>query len=192
MFRNRFALKSDEELMSLLQQGEAKALTEIYKRYGKLLIRYFFRMLWRDQEQAEDFLHDLFVRIIEKPQHFDTKRKFSTWIYSVAHNMCKNAYRKEAFRNIAQNKMETSLVVENTIAEELDKQSFMKTLEKAMTGWTEDDRTLFVLRHELEMPFAEIATVLDCPEGTAKSRWFYLRKELAGHFREFQVMLKVI
>jgi RNA polymerase sigma-70 factor (ECF subfamily) len=66
----------------------------------------------------------------------------------------------------------------------------MKVLDLALMRWEEDDRSLFVLRHELEMTFSEIAGVLNCPEGTVRSRWFYLRKGLAEQFQEFQSILK--
>jgi RNA polymerase sigma-70 factor, ECF subfamily len=190
MFINTFAKKSDEDLMRLIIEGEARAFTELYERYSKLMVRYFYRMLWKDENKAQDFLHDLFVRLIERPQLFNPDKKFSTWIYSVAHNMCKNEYRKQSFRAAAATGLLQNEAVDEKIDEEIDKASFMKTIDKAMREWPEDDRSLFVLRHELEMTFAEIAAVLTCPEGTVKSRWFYLRKNLAGQFHEFQMTLK--
>lgn len=190
MFLNRAAKKSDEELMLLIQQGEEHAFTELYKRYSKLMVRYFFRMLWKDEGKAQDFLHDLFLKVIENPQRFNAEKKFSTWFYSVAHNMCKNEYRKQNFRNAVNSSMPRVEMVESTVHEEIDHKTFIKALEVAMAGWSEEDRSLFVFRHELEMTFGEIAAVLDCPEGTVKSRWFYLRKGLAEEFQGFQSVIK--
>jgi len=175
--------------MRLISQGEGKALTELYLRYNKSMIRYFYRMLWKDDNKAQDFLHDLFVRIIERPETFNPERKFSTWIYSVAHNMCKNEYRKENFRASVAHKFQSNGVFEHAIDREIDHALFRKTIDKAMEGWNEDDRTLFVLRQELEMSVPEIAAVLSLPEGTVKSRWFYLRKALALQFHGFQTTL---
>src|SRR6478752_1050031 len=90
--------RSDEELMRLLQRGEEQALVHLYDRYGRKLLRYFHRMLWRDETRAQDFLQDLFMKVMEHPNHFNSDRKFSTWLYSVAHNMCKNEYRKQKLR----------------------------------------------------------------------------------------------
>jgi RNA polymerase sigma-70 factor (ECF subfamily) len=190
MFLNRLIKKSDEELMLLIQQGEERALTELYKRYSKPMVHYFYRMLWNDAEKAQDFLHDLFLKIIEKPQYFDAKRKFSTWIYSIAHNMCKNEYRKKQFREVAKISLATPEFVENTIHDDIDRQEFSRVLDSARAQWSEDDRSLFTFRHELEMTFAEIGDILNCPEGTAKSRWFYLRKSMAEQFQGFQSVLK--
>jgi RNA polymerase sigma-70 factor, ECF subfamily len=190
MFLHRLAKKSDEELMLLIQHGEERALTELYTRYSKPMVRYFFRMLWNDEDQAQDFLHDLFVKIIEKPKYFDHTKKFSTWLYSVAHNMCKNEYRKQSFRESAKNSFAQPEARLSNIHEEMDGKAFLILLNGAMKQWREEDRSLFIFRYELEMTFAEIASVLDCPEGTVKSRWFYLRKEIAGQFHQFQSVLK--
>jgi RNA polymerase sigma-70 factor, ECF subfamily len=190
MFLNRLKQRSDEDLMRLIQQGEGKALTELYNRYSKLMLRYFFRMLWKDENKAQDFLHDLFVKIIERPESFDSSRRFSTWLYSVAHNMCKNEYRKKNYRDSFHGNDVNEIVIENMIHERIDSESFMKMLDKEVATWEDEDKSLFVFRHELEMTFGEIAEILKCPEGTVKSRWFYLRKSLAQQFQEFQVTTK--
>jgi RNA polymerase sigma-70 factor, ECF subfamily len=189
MFFNRLTQKSDEELMTLLQQGHERAFTALYQRYGQPLFRYFFKMLWKDKSKAEDFLQDLFVKIIERPQYFDPSRKFSTWIYSVAHNMCKNEYRKQAYRDSAMLSIDVH-VSEKKIMDDIDNKEFSVVLQKAMISWEEDDRTLFVLKYEREMTFLEIGAILNCPEGTAKSRWFYLRKNLAAQLVEFQTIIR--
>jgi RNA polymerase sigma-70 factor (ECF subfamily) len=188
MFLNRLSKKTDNELMLLISNGEESALAELYARYSKNLIRYFYRMLWKDEAKAQDFLQDLFLKIIERPELFDCSKTFSTWIYSVANNMCKNEYRKMSFRNTAAvSEVEEP---ETSIESKLDHAEFKRALDKVMEASTEQDRSLLVLRHELEMSFAEIASILDCPEGTAKSRWFYLRKTLAEQLHEFQIIIK--
>jgi RNA polymerase sigma-70 factor, ECF subfamily len=187
MFTNRLRKRSDEELITA---GDEKALTELYERYSTSMVRYFHRMLWKDASKAQDFLHDLFLRIIERPGSFHAEKKFSTWIYSVAHNMCKNEYRKQSFRASVAHELYVGEVLEQTIDAELDHAYFRRTIDKSMEQWNEDDRTLFTLRHELEMGFAEIGSVLSVPEGTVRSRWFYLRKELAQQLHEFQTTLK--
>ncbi|HYC86855.1 MAG TPA: sigma-70 family RNA polymerase sigma factor [Chryseosolibacter sp.] len=190
MLINRYKKKTDEELMRLIVQGEERAFTELYTRYSGMIVRYFHRMLWKDDNKAQDFLHDLFIRIIERPEIFDPERKFSTWIYSVAHNMCKNEYRKQNFRMAAASRLHTNGVMEPGMDEQIDQASFRKRLDGVIRLWHEDDKTLFVLRHELDMAFAEIGAVLDIPEGTVRSRWFALRKNLARKFSEFQITLK--
>lgn len=190
MFGKSLTARTDEELMLMIREGHERAFTTLYNRYSTALLRYFFRMLWRDKKRAEDLLQDLFVKIIERPQFFDPEKKFSTWIFSVAHNMCKNEYRKEEYRRAFADDQQQSLATQEQIGTQIDAAAFRDKVEASIKNWKEDDRSLFMLRHELEMTFAEIGMILNCPEGTAKSRWFYLKKELAGQLSAFESILK--
>ena len=83
----------DELLMVKVSDGDSAAFSEIYDRYSTPLINYFYRMLWRDRERAEDFMQELFTKLIHKPHLYNPDRRFKTWMYSIANNMCKNEYR---------------------------------------------------------------------------------------------------
>ena len=76
--------------MLYVLQGKEKAFTELYTRYAKPMLYFFYQRLYQDEPKAQDFLQDLFLKIIEKPQLFDRDKKFKTWLYTVATNMCKN------------------------------------------------------------------------------------------------------
>src|SRR3984957_12835960 len=90
---NGYTNMADTELMFHLQRGETLAFDELYKRYSKPLLGYFVRMLNYDKPKAQDALHDLFMKVIEKPHLFDTSKPFRTWIYTIAYNNCKNQYK---------------------------------------------------------------------------------------------------
>lgn len=185
-FKPKLARLPDEELMQKIHQGSEAAFTELYTRYGTSLLRYFTRMLWGNRAMAEDFLHDLFLKIIHNPQQFDINRKFSTWAYSVAHNMCKNEYRKK------QNQRLDGIEVKHSqdLDRELDLLSANEKLTMLLETLEEDDKTIFLLRYEEELSIAQISQVVFRPEGTVKSRLFYLRKNLAIALHEFKVVLK--
>ena len=94
IFQKQVKQLSDEELMKMLSKGNQKAFDEIYVRYSEILFGYFMKMLARDKEKCEDMVHDLFAKIIRKPDYFDVNRSFRTWVFSVACNMCKNEYKR--------------------------------------------------------------------------------------------------
>src|SRR5690554_7300909 len=73
-----------------MSKGDERAFDEIYQRYGSKLAAYFTRKLKHDKEKGEDFMHDLFAKLIDRPELFDPNRSFKTWVYSVANNMCIN------------------------------------------------------------------------------------------------------
>jgi RNA polymerase sigma-70 factor, ECF subfamily len=187
MFFNPLVKKSDEELMTLVQRGNSKAMTELYHRYSPKLLRYFYRMLYRREALAQDFLHDLFIKLIERGDQFKGDRRFSTWLYSIAHNMCKNEYRKQALHGKQQHVYQEP--IGQDLHETFTQQEFRATLDEVLDEMEEDDKNLFTLRHELELSVEEIAAMIDCPEGTVKSRLFYLKKKLSqqlclAEFRE--------
>lgn len=171
----------------MVHQGSKAAFTELYTRYSTSLLRYFTRMLWNNRTMAEDFLHDLFLKIIHNPQQFDVNRKFSTWTYSVAHNMCKNEYRKK------QNQLRLDGIevkYSRDLDRELDIFSANEKLTRLLETLEDEDKTIFLFRYEEELSIAQISQIVFIPEGTVKSRLFYLRKQLAVELNEFKVVLK--
>ena len=179
--------KTDEELMSLLIKHEQLAFDELYNRYSKAMLNFFFRMLNYDRAKAEDLLHDLFLKIIEKPQSFDKSMKFSTWFYTLAGNMIKNEYRKQQIRM----KFNRESITENVDSveynnESIDKSIFTQRLLKELNKVDIDTRTMFDLRFNEEMSIKEIACIFGCPEGTVKSRLFYLTKSLSIKLAAFK------
>ena len=181
---------SDEALMEKASQGSERALEVIYHRYSQPLLRYFYRMLWQDKPKAEDFLHDLFIRILYNRTAFDSSRKFSTWLYSIAYNMCKNEYRRQAFRKQANSLIVISDHTHESVSNHLDQLAFQQKLDQVLCEEDEDVRAMFSLRFELEMEVSEIAHILQCPEGTVKSRLFYLKKRLASRLQHYKLVLE--
>ena len=117
LIRPQYKSLSDEDLMIAVGKGDQRAFDEIYHRYSGPLLGYFMRMLWKDREKAEDFMHDIFAKIVRKPELFDPSRKFKTWVYSVANNMCKNEYKKQEVRKNTSNGLDEHYAVSDTSAD---------------------------------------------------------------------------
>jgi RNA polymerase sigma-70 factor, ECF subfamily len=183
----RYADTPDEELPGFIAGGDQKAFEELYKRYSQRMLRYFHRMLWKDKEKAEDFMQDIFLKIIRDPSAFDPKRKFSTWIYSVAHNMCKNEYRKQSIRHQTDYEEAIELHAAEGIGPEMqiDVRRFRNLVYEELEQLDETQRTTFLLRYEESFSIREISQVLDCSEGTVKSRLFYTLKKLAAKLHHY-------
>lgn len=140
----------------------------------------FYRMLNCDKDKARDFLQDIFLKIIEKPQSYDPARKFSPWFYSLAANMCKNEYKKIKIRNENTNSIVSSdISVETNIYNELDLKSFIGELYHFLEDLNDDHKSVFLLRYGNNLSIKEIAEILECPEGTVKSRLYYTMKYLS-------------
>lgn len=81
MLATDYSPKSDECLMQDIKNGHTAAFDELYGRYSTRLLHFFYRMFDKDNEKAEDFLQDLFLKIIEKPHLFDADKRFSVMLF---------------------------------------------------------------------------------------------------------------
>jgi RNA polymerase sigma-70 factor (ECF subfamily) len=168
---------ADERLIFAITNGDSTAFNELYNRYNERLLYYFYRMLGNDKELAQDFLQDLFLKIIDTSHLFDVERKFSTWIFSIAHNMCKNEYRKRVNRDIIVECADTdSIPYDEETTNNLSFQ--IEDVFSCLNEFDEMHRTAFLLKYREGLSIDEISSILELPVGTIKSRLFYTRKKI--------------
>lgn len=177
--------------MESIQRGDSSAFDELYQRYSQRLLYYFYRMFGGDEEKAQDFLQDLFLKIIEKPEQFISKHKFTSWIFTVAHNMCKNEYRRLDVRKNAENEVNLYSMSSgfessyNEIEQNIDQKIFEDHLLKELMKMNPDYQTTFLLRFQENLSIKEISEVLECSIGTIKSRLFHTTRKLMNRLKEF-------
>lgn len=192
LIRPQYKTLSDEDLMIAIGKGDQRAFDEIYHRYSGPLLGYFIRMLWKDREKAEDFVHDIFSKIVRKPELFDPTRKFKTWVFSVANNMCKNEYKKQEVRKNTSNGLDEHYAVGDSstdVFSEVHEGFFRAEFEECLAALDEKHSESFKLRHIEGLSIKEIADVLEISEGTVKSRLFYATKYLAESLKEFNPVI---
>jgi len=192
--KSPYHLHSDEHLMRLVMEKDAKAFEALYDRYARLLFNYFHRMLWKDREKAKDFTQELFSKIIQKSELYNPERSFKTWLYSIAHNMCKNEYAKHEVRVDAHEQIRYSgnASQQESTSVTMDKASFKEDLALALSELDAVKRTTFELRFYQEMSVQEISEAMECSEGTVKSRLFYTLKELNSKLKIYEHILKAL
>lgn len=173
---------SDADLMRRVCNADKEAFNELYKRYSRPLLYYFYRMLGNSEEMAQDFLQDLFYKLVEKPHLYNPDQRFSTWLFSIAHNMCKNEYRRRAVRNHIF--LSENLVTYHTGEEDApDLSTMVNMIYDELDNLGESHKTAFILRYREGFQVKEIGEILNLPEGTVKSRLFYARRILAGKLK---------
>jgi len=179
---------SDEELLLFIQKGKEEAFNEIYSRYARKMHFYFFRLLNNDKEKADDFVQDLFVKLIENAESYNPTLKFSAWLYTVANNMCKNEYRKNAIRGIRVEITEDDLFIEEPKLKihNYDKKQLNQRVQSMLETMKPDHKITFILRFEEHLSIKEISNIMDCSEGTVKSRLFYTLKSMSNSLLIFE------
>ena len=193
ILKHKYKKLGDEKLMECIQRGDTSAFNELYNRYSKRLLFYFFRELGGDHEKAQDFLQDILLKIVEKPDLFCTEKRFSTWIFAVAYNMCKNEYRRLGIRSAVGSTANMDGISPDIDSDyhQLERNLDQKTFESALTAELEkiDDghRSAFLLRFQQNLSIKEIGEILGCSEGTVKSRLFYTTQKLATELKAFNL-----
>ena len=131
--RSRIEQLSDEALVQLLSSKKSdEALTELHARYSKKVLGYFIRMFHGDVDKAHDFVQELFMRILDKHHQFDINRKFYTWMFTIASNMCKIEFRSSRRMSFISN--EQDLEKGEAWMENLtDKKHFQKIMALALS-----------------------------------------------------------
>lgn len=184
-----YAHYPDEQLMRLIRNGEPGAVDLLYERYSKRMLFFFYRMLGGHKEKAQDFLQDLFLKVIEKPELFNPDMKFATWLFAVAGNMCKNEYRRMSIRNhldiesvpLSAESREGGLSQDDR----MDWSAFQQELLTELETLSPTERSTFLLRYQEGLSMQEIGDVLQCPEGTVKSRLFNTTRKLASRLKHY-------
>lgn len=176
------AASSDEELLISIKNGNNDAFNELYSRYKDRLLYFFYRMLSQDKELAKDFLQEIFIKIINKPYLFDPKQKFSTWVFSIANNMCKNEYRRQNIRKNTINHENPDIFNdEEKIIQ--NHEPIIQLIFNQLENFNESHKSAFLLKYREGFSVEEISKILELPEGTIKSRLFYIRKKLQDNIK---------
>ncbi len=158
----------DFRLMKATQNGDMVAYSEIVDRYKDRLMHVIGRML-SSREEAEDIVQETMIRVYQHRQSFNFQHCLSTWIYTIGLNLARNELRKRKkfkFYDITEmpgNQAEIS--VEMKLPSRLP-----QFLNNAIKNLPEKYKMAFILRDVQELPYEEVATVLDVPLGTVKSR----------------------
>jgi RNA polymerase sigma-70 factor (ECF subfamily) len=90
--RKKKAERTDDELMALVRRGDNEAFRILYNRYKGQLFLYCFRML-NDRESARDALQEIFVRLHDNAEKYQSGTNFPGWIHTIARNLCLNVQR---------------------------------------------------------------------------------------------------
>lgn len=182
---------TDEVLVKRIPSGDPRVIDELYRRYQHRLFTYFCRMLGNDREKAQDFLQDVFLKIIENPDRFRGESRFTTWVFTIAHNMCKNEYRRQQVRKIIDPAADPDSVSSKStdsarqIEQKIDREQLTTLVFKILDDFNHEHRSTFILRFQEQFSIKEISQMIGCPEGTVKSRLFYVTKSLSQRLREF-------
>ena len=193
---------TDEALMLRYRDGEVRAFELLLTRHRKSVYNFILRFVG-NPVQAEDLLQETFLRVIKVAENYERQAKFTTWLYTIARNLCVDASRRSKHRKATsldaplEEDGESAALVEVLPSEGqavdrqvIDKQAGVR-IRQAIDRLVEEQREVFIMRELLDMSFKEIAEVVGCPENTVKSRMRYALEKLRETLEDYRDLAQV-
>lgn len=177
-----------EDLLLRFQLGERGAFDAIVGRYQAPLTRFFYRLCW-DLDSAEDFVQDVFLKLVRGARRYRSQGKLSTFLFRIATNRWIDHYRAMKPRPNLYSIDRSDLEDETPLADRLpadvadsgegvDAEQGVQRLQAALDCLSLPHRLVFELAVYQNLPYQEISQLLDIPEGTVKSRMHNAAKVL--------------
>jgi RNA polymerase sigma-70 factor (ECF subfamily) len=169
----------DAELMLRVKRGDTDAFTELVEKYKQPVMNLIYRIL-RDATEAEDLAQNVFVQVFKSAHRYEVSAKFSTWLFTIARNLCLNEIRRRT-RHPADSLEATFGDNDDQPARQFeDFKAFSapdsvlqgeleEKVEQAMAELPENQRTALLLCRQDEMSYEEIAKVVGCSLSATKS-----------------------
>lgn len=165
----KLAKISDEELAKLIREKNQEFFSEIVRRYQNKLFFYVKKYVWEDKD-VEDICQEIFLKVFRNLQGFDVKRKFSSWIYRIAHNEAVNFIRFNS--KVKVDSLDQNEFLKNTLGdwdhldEKLDKKDKLSKIKKIIDELPLKYRDVLILKYYEEKSYEEISDILRKPVNT--------------------------
>ena len=161
---------TDEQLMARAKAGNDAAFEELYHRFARRLKGFFFLQLGGDEELAADATHDVFLRAYEARNRYQEGKSVSTWLFTIAYNICRNHYRSNAYETQLLATLDTEPISDEQIEVQLDAAALDNALAQVLSELPPPLHQLFSLHYQEELTIPQVAEIVGIPEGTVKSR----------------------
>lgn len=183
---------SDAELVSLTLENQDNFLYLVDRYKGKLL-NYIRRLTNINDDDAEDILQEVFIKVYLNLNGFDTDLKFSSWIYRITHNQVISQHRKlkarpEGYAVNIDDQSALNLAADIDIAAGTDLNIMKQNIAKVLKGLDEKYRDILVLKFLEEKSYQEISDIIRKPAGTVAS----MINKAKGEFKKEMAKQKII
>jgi RNA polymerase sigma-70 factor (ECF subfamily) len=163
-------MQSDEALAVRVADGDEPALRELLRRYERPLASFLHRQT--GGRDVEDLYQETWLRVVRHADRFDAGRRFSTWLFQIAVNLCRDWHRRPP--------PEPRTLEDEPSAGELERSDATLDAARLLARLPEGQREVVVLRYFHDLSEDDVAAILDIPKGTVKSRMHQAIARLAS------------
>ena len=181
---------SDGELITFIHTQNKEAYCELFERYQKKLFTYIYRLVG-SREETEDILQNVFSKTYKNIDHFDVARKFSSWIYRIAHNEAVNFLKRKSKRYMVswedistiKDKLDTATNEERP-EEKMEHQEIVRDIDLAMKKIPLKYQQVLEMRYFKEYSYEEMGKLLGKPLNTVGTLINRAKKKLLDVVQE--------
>ena len=172
-------LDPDAVLMLRVKRGDTAAFTELVEKYKQPVMNLAYRTL-RDATEAEDLAQNVFVQVYKSAPRYKSTAKFSTWLFTIARNLCLNEIRRRSRHPADSLDAPHPDQDDQPLQQFEDKKTFSppetllqgelaQNIDRALADLPENQRSAILLCRQDELSYEEIAEVLGCSVSATKS-----------------------
>ena len=181
---------TDEELVARSRTGDMDSFNQLILRWERPIYALAYRVIGQE-EDARDVAQETFLRAFRALPGFKGQAKFSSWIYRIALNLCRDWIRRK--RRTPVSPLPDDVDISELAAEQgpsesvedlVARRELSAVVEEAMTLLPEEQRTAVILKEYHGMTFQEIADLQGCPLSTVKTRLYQGLSVLRKHMRD--------
>ncbi len=176
------------QLILRSKQGDASAFGALIKDYRKQLFSYLLK-LCNNRTTAEDLFQDTLIRVWSGLPNYNEQNRFSSWLFSIAHNTAMDSYRRKKVRSrvIHTDELPESTDFANP-QKDVERKEAREILLEAVDALSDKQKQVFLLRQHGELSFREIAELTEQPLNTVLSHMHYSVKKIRKILREKNVL----
>jgi len=178
---------TDEELVARSQRGDVESFNQLILRWERPIYALAYRVIGREEE-ARDVCQEAFLRAFRALPGFKGQAKFSSWLYRITLNLCRDWIRRQRRAPVSQMpedvdvaEMAASRGPVESIEDLVARRELSAVVEEAMARLPEEQRTAIILKEYHGMTFQEIAELQGCPLSTVKTRLYQGLSVLRRH-----------
>jgi RNA polymerase sigma-70 factor (ECF subfamily) len=160
---------NDEAIFARAQQGDRSAFGLLVQRYQDRAYSIALKIL-HHQHDAEDATQQAFLQAWQKRQTYNSRWRFSTWLYRIATNICIDEYRRQQRRQPVSDTLLASLATPNSPAQEYEHQEWRQAFEAALAHVPVEARMVLMLCYMEGLSYAEVANIRGISVHTVKSQ----------------------
>jgi RNA polymerase sigma factor, sigma-70 family len=181
---NTVFYNTDAVLVALLKEGDKAAFKELFDKYGKRLFQFSLKYL-REEEDAEDLLNEVFLKIWENRSSLKTDTSFQSYLFTIAYNNIRQRFlkrsREEKYIQIF---AEEQLAERLKSEDQLDYLSFVKVVNEVIETLPARRKEIFVLYYQKELKGKQIAERLNLTEQFVRNQLSIAKKTIIDKFKE--------